>query len=220
MFESSEVKSYLQVAGNSQESLFVDKFLTFIETYLRHKGFTLYTDSDTAEVEEWTSFSDSQKIHDLTFWVTLANLQKVEIKKHCSDEFEEIQTTGEGVAYTLKRRSNQPPRPYKELGLSCNVEALKVTAIWGFSDTLPPDLYFAILGILQQLLNIYRAELEKQKANGKDLRQLKIDEITYSFGSGQAQKSVHDKSQSTTISDFQNIFDHNQTFQSLLRYYV
>ena len=212
MFDKDKIIKQLNIQNNSQEEMYTDLFLPFIEEYLANQGFTLYTEADTAEVEEFSSFSFSQTIYYLPFWITKANLQKVEVIRHCSDSYEEITETGDTVSYRLGGKHNLKPRPYKELHLSENVKKVRITGIWGFGLKLPVGLSFPIFNILQEAINLYRKEFEKQNSGGKDLKALKIDQITYTYTDSTRSK--------VSITDLQSIFDQNQTFQKVLKKYV
>lgn len=207
MFNKLELYNQMNIQGSSPEEAYADIFLAFITTYLRNKGFTLYTAVSTPEVEEFSFFSFSQTIFTLPFWVTRTNLVDVEIKTHFQSTFE--LTTN----YILSKRSKVDLRPYKQLELPYNVEKVKIRAIWGFGLVLPDDLYFAIYNILLNSITLYKKELESFSNNGKDLKSLKVDEITYNFGDSNNNDKI-------SITDLQTIFDRNKTFQSILSYYV
>ena len=165
------------VQESSRESTYLDLFLGAAESYLETWGIIVFDEATPFLTFKLPSFSESQTIFSLPFYVLDENIQDLRLggKTYELEDFNPL------YRLTIK------PYPFK--GLESKPQSrfdfhkgqgLEITAKWGF-DKIPADIEFAFIEIFGEMLKNFLSQNSALQTGGAEITKSKVGDVETTF---------------------------------------
>lgn len=171
MFNADKFRSIYDINLSTKEDVYLDLFLSAAQIYLENKGLAFFNSETTERTIDLPSFSQSQSIFTLPYFIQKENVTKIKI----DDNIYELSD------FIVLRVSKVKPYPFMALESKYKGHNLSITGIWGFSDKIPADIEFAFIEIFGQMLKNFLSQISSIRTGGVEITKSKIGDVDTTF---------------------------------------